>query len=619
MTPPPVRDADAPAATAEAAPRIAIVGAGPAGLAAAWELSKLGRRATVYEMDRAIGGISRTAEYRGFRFDLGGHRFFTKSDEAQAIWDELLGGELLERPRLSRIFYRGRFFDYPLRPLNALFGLGPVEATRILASYVRARLSPDPEERTFDTWVSNRFGRRLFEIFFATYTEKVWGIPCSEISADWAAQRIKNLDLLSAVRAALFGNFRRGLITTLIDRFQYPRLGPGMMWERCAALLAERGTPTVLGCEVGRIRHRDGRVVALELRDDDGGARRDEPVDEVICSMPLGRAAALLDPPPHAEVLAAARGLRHRDFLTVVLILDEAALFPDNWIYVHSPEVRVGRIQNFKNWSPEMVPDPSRTALGLEYFVQRGDEVWSAPDEELIALAARELEQLGLAARDRVVDGTVVRVRAAYPLYDGGYAERVATVRAHLERFPNLQMVGRNGQHRYNNQDHSMLTGVYAARNLAGQRIDIWSVNVDGEYHEETSSRRGDRAVPGRVGEPTVEELLAGAFQRYDSVALGAAVAATSALSLWVATSILILRGGEAIEPTLSLLAAFLAGFSVSWGGALLGSVEAGVLGYLLGFLTAGAVNLQVARAERTLTGELAALTAVDALDGAAL
>jgi protoporphyrinogen oxidase len=594
------------------APRIVIAGAGPAGLTAAWELARLGHRAELFERDTLVGGISQTVDYRGYRFDLGGHRFFTKVGEVFEIWREVLGEDFLERPRLSRIYYDKKFFDYPLKPVNALAGLGPIEAVRIAVSFARAKLFPEREERNLEQWVSNRFGRRLFEIFFKTYTEKVWGMACTEISADWAAQRIQNLDLKRAVISALFEGRARE-VKSLIHRFHYPRLGPGMMWERAAARLAERGSPTRLATELVRIAHDGGRVTAITVRDAAGGERSRE-VDHLICSIPLGRAAQLLDPPPPPEVLAAAAGLRHRDFLTVMVVVDAPELFADNWIYIHEPDVRVGRIQNFKNWSPEMVADPATTALGLEYFVNRGDELWNTPDGELIELATRELRQLGLDGGRPVRDGAVVRVPCAYPVYDDGYRERIATVRGFLERLPNLQMIGRNGQHRYNNQDHSMLTGIYAARTVAGDPHPIWDVNVDGDYHEEVKGAGGDRLVPAAPAEPTLDELLDAAFARFDATALGAAVGAVAGLGLFLATAFLVLfHGGEPGDTvTLSLLAAYLTGYSVSWPGALLGLLEGGVLGFALGAAIAGSLNTLLGWVESTLHRELDEERALD-------
>ncbi len=482
--------------------RTVIIGGGPAGLTAAWELAREGGRALVLEADTIVGGISRTASYKGYRFDVGGHRFFTKVPHVQQVWEELIGDEFLVRPRLSRIFYRGKMFDYPLKPANAVLGLGPLETVRIGLSYLKAQLFPSKEERTFEQWVSNRFGRRLFEIFFKTYTEKVWGMPCSEISAEWAAQRIKDLDLKVAIRQALLGGLgsRGRVVTSLIEEFHYPRLGPGQMWERCADKLEQRGSEVRLGARVVRIEHDGSRVLAVWTRGEDGAEQRHEG-PQFLSSMPLQELIGVLDPLAPEEVRTAAASLRYRDFLTVALIVDEAELFPDNWIYIHAAEVQVGRIQNYKNWSPDMVPDARRTALGLEYFVQEGDALWSTPDPDLIALATREVEQLGLVPKGRVVDGTVLRMPKAYPVYDGTYQDALAVIRGWLAGIENLESVGRNGQHRYNNQDHSMMTGAHAAWNLGGGDFDVWGVNVEQEYHEEgrASSTSGERAVPGRV------------------------------------------------------------------------------------------------------------------------
>ncbi len=469
--------------------QVLVVGAGPAGLTAAYALAKHGESSLVVERDAVVGGIARTLSFHGYRFDIGGHRFFTKVPEVQAIWEEILGEDFLVRPRLSRIHYQGHFFDYPLRPANALRGLGPVEALRVLLSYLRARLTPAGEDHNLEEWVSNRFGRRLYEIFFKTYTEKVWGMPCTEIGASWAAQRIKNLDLGKAVARALFPKRARGeVITSLVEQFHYPRRGPGMMWERAVEWLGARGTKTLLECEVVRLEHEGGRVHHALLRRPDGSEER-LPVDEVISSMPLGHLIRCLDPAPPAAVREAAGRLRYRDFLTVGLVVDRERVFPDNWIYIHSPDVQVGRIQNFKNWSPEMVPDTRKTFLGLEYFVQEGDAMWDRDDDELVALGIRECEALDLVDPQDVEDGAVVRMAKAYPVYDGTFRDALTTLRSYLDTLGNVESVGRNGQHRYNNQDHSMMTGLYAARNLLGGSHDVWNVNVEEDYHEEVQGR----------------------------------------------------------------------------------------------------------------------------------
>lgn len=467
-----------------------IIGAGPAGLTAAYELGRNGAKAVVLEASSTMGGLSRTASYRDFRFDIGGHRFFSKLPVINELWQEVLGPDFLERPRLSRIHYRGHFFDYPLRPVNALRGLGLTESLRVVFSYAQAHFASHSQpERSFEEWVSRRFGRRLFEIFFKTYTEKVWGIPCDQISADWASQRIKDLSLAKALANAFTGRnggAGKAVATTLIDRFHYPRLGPGMMWERFRDRVLAQGNAVVPEVRVGTVIHGHGRVECVHGRGP-GGERVEFGGRDFISSMALRDLILALDPPPPDEVLRAAHALRYRDFLSVVLIVDKPEVFPDNWIYIHSPQVKLGRIQNYKNWSPEMVPSPNTTALGLEYFLWDSDPEWSWPDERLIELGIRECAQLGLVRPREVIDGTVVRAEMAYPIYDHEYQNRLNILQGYLDRFENLQTIGRNGLHRYNNMDHSMLTGLYAARNVLGegQRLDVWSVNADARYHEE--------------------------------------------------------------------------------------------------------------------------------------
>ena len=563
------------------ASRYVVIGAGPAGLTAARELSRRGRDVVVLEQGHVVGGLARTESYKGFHFDMGGHRFFTKVDEVQKIWREVLGTEFLRRPRLSRIYYDGKFFNYPLKPLNALAGLGVGRAVMVVLSYVRWQIAPYRREDTFEQWVTNRFGRRLFLTFFKTYTEKVWGIPCSELRAEWAAQRIKDLSLRSAV-VAMFVKPRH-TIKTLIEEFDYPRLGPGMMWRATADEIVRSGGEVRLGAEVTAI-HRTGARVEAVVCDGPAGPER-VTGDHFLSSMPVTQLVLRLSPPAPDAVREAARRLSYRDFLTVCLIVDRPDPFPDNWIYVHSPEVQVGRIQNFRSWSPDMVPDPSKASLGLEYFCSEGDALWTMPDAELIRLGKEELERIGLARVSEISDGCVFRVPKAYPVYDADYREHLEAVRTFVDGLENLQTIGRNGLHRYNNQDHAMLTGLLAVRNVeSGERHDLWNVNTEQEYHEEVGVTEAEaEALAGRITE---------IFPRIDSLALGAASGVVSGALLFLATLILVLKGGPVVGPRLSLLAQFLPGYSVTAAGSLIGLAYGALLGFLAGWSFAVIRNL---------------------------
>lgn len=464
---------------------VVIIGAGPAGLTAAYESVRRGIRPIVLEKADKVGGLARTDRYKGYCFDIGGHRFFTQVDQVQRLWQEMLGEDFLKVPRLSRIYYRGRFLNYPLDFFNALSNLGIVESLLILLSYFKAQLWPYPEEKTFEQWVSNRFGRRLYKTFFQTYTEKVWGIPCHMIQADWAAQRIRGLSLRAAVSNALFDTNNA---KSLINEFHYPMLGPGLMWQRFQEAVESRGGQIHLHAEVVRLKREGRGIKGITARC--GGEIIEISGEHFISTMPLSDLIARLDPPPPADVVQAARQLTYRAFILVGLIVDRADLFPDNWIYVHSPEVKVGRVQNFKNWSPAMVPDPQKTSLGMEYFCTEGDAVWRMSDTELIELATRELASLGLAYAAEVEDGAVIRQPKAYPVYDREYRQHLQVIQRHLATIDNLQTIGRNGMHRYNNQDHSMLTGMLAVRNLLGEDHDLWSANTERSYYEGALVRR---------------------------------------------------------------------------------------------------------------------------------
>ena len=488
-----------------------VVGAGPAGLTTAYLLAKAGRDVVVIEQDaRYVGGISRTVDYKGFLFDIGGHRFFSKSKEVVALWNEILPNDFIDRPRLSRIFYKGKFYAYPLKAFEALRNLGVVEAAACLASFAWAKARPIRAPKTFHEWVRNQFGERLFSIFFKTYTEKVWGMPCGEISADWAAQRIKGLSLGSAIVDGLrrsLGIPRAGgpAAKTLIESFRYPRRGPGMMWEAAADKIRGFGGHIVMDRKLdGAAWDETRKLWTIGVLCGDG--RRETYVARnLVSSAPVRDLMARLSPTPLS--LLHARELKYRDFLTVVLIGRTARELPDNWVYIHDPKVQVGRVQNFRSWSPDMIPDPVSTCLGLEYFCFEGDGLWTSADAELIALAKAEIAHIGLMAPGDVADACVVRQRKAYPVYDDAYADHLATIRLEIAgRFPTLHLVGRNGMHKYNNQDHAMMTGMLTVANiLAGAPVyDTWQVNEDAEYGEAGQSGanealKSERLVPRRV------------------------------------------------------------------------------------------------------------------------
>jgi protoporphyrinogen oxidase len=580
---------------------VVILGAGPAGLTAAYEALRHGARPIVLEKSASMGGIARTEQYKGYYFDMGGHRFFTKNAEVNGIWREVLADDFLRRNRLSRIFYNKRFFHYPLQPLNALRGLGIMESALIFFSYARWKLFPYKQEETFEQWVTNRFGKRLFLTFFKTYTEKVWGIPCSELKAEWAAQRIKDLSLRTAVLDMFFQP--KQTIKTLISQFDYPVRGPGMLWEAMRRRVEDQGGAVRANSDAIAI-HRDGkRVTGITVAS--GGEQTVLSGGHYLSSIPLTELIAKLRPPPPAAVTEAARHLKYRDFLTVCVIVCKADLFPDNWIYVHDPTVQVGRIQNFGNWSPAMVPDAGHSSLGLEYFCNEGDALWAMADDQLVALARQELQSIGLARPQDVVDGRVFRVPKSYPVYDSDYAVHLKVVRDFLDTLENFKSIGRNGLHRYNNQDHSMLTGLYAVRSLlAGETHDLWTVNAEQEYHEE---------VLGNHATDIQEEDLELIFARLDKLAVGIAAGTVCGTILFLLTILLVIKSGFVVGPHLALLRQYFPGYSVTLGGSCIGLAYGFASGFGFGWIFAALRNflsfwtwtLVLRRAERSCLTQL--------------
>jgi protoporphyrinogen oxidase len=496
---------------------VLIIGAGPAGLTAGYLLTKAGREVVIVERDPTyVGGISRTVNYKGFLFDIGGHRFFSKAKEVVALWDEILPDDFIDRPRLSRIYYGGKFYTYPLRAFEALGNLGIFRSAACMLSYGYAKLNPVRDPRTFHQWVRNQFGEKLFSIFFRTYTEKVWGMSCDEISADWAAQRIKGLDLGGAIVDALIRSLglrkapsatlgEQGGVKTLLESFRYPSKGPGMMWDAAAAKIRAHKGEIRMDRSLESLTWDAGAGLWTATILSGAGARETLQARHVISSAPIAQLSDAIQPQPVSHNHA--KSLRYRDFITVALIASASATFPDNWVYIHDPSVKVGRVQNFLSWSPHMAPE-GFACVGLEYFCFEGDGTWDASDEDLIALAKREIGQIGLVNPADVVDAAVVRQHKAYPIYDDAYQMHVEAVRADVEaNYPTLHLVGRNGMHKYNNQDHAMMTAMLTVENiLAGaRRYDVWGVNEDAEYSEAgvsgaSEALKSERLVPRKVG-----------------------------------------------------------------------------------------------------------------------
>lgn len=468
---------------------VIIVGAGPAGLSAAYKLVNRGQSVTILEADpEYVGGIARTVLKNGYRFDVGGHRFFTKSIEVNRFWKEILPEDFLVRPRSSRIYYDGKFYDYPLRPFQALFRLGFFNSIHCVFSFLRAKIFPKRNPKSFEEWVSNQFGSRLFGIFFKSYTEKVWGMKCQEISADWAAQRIAGLSLANLIISGILKPFKKASMKTLTSEFFYPRLGPGMMWEACAKKVRAAGGNIVMGARVVHCKWNNGMWdVTFESSSGDVVKRETIRAGSLVSSAPIGQLIPAIDNQISQSTIKAAQGLRYRNFLTVVLIFDGICELRDQWIYIHDPKLKVGRIQNFRAWSPDLIPHANHQSFGLEFFCWEHDEFWKLDNEALIALAKKEFASIPLASGLQFLDAHVVRQPKAYPVYDEGYEKKVETIRTEIEtRFPSFYFVGRNGMHRYNNQDHAVMTGFLAAENICkkSRHFNSWKVNQDAEYHE---------------------------------------------------------------------------------------------------------------------------------------
>ena len=622
----------------DSAKNVIIVGAGPAGLTAAYELSKSGIKSIVLEKDSVVGGISRTVDYKGYKFDIGGHRFFTKVTAVDAMWREVLKEEFIHRSRISRIYYNKSFFDYPLNPANALSGLGLLNSLLIAMSYLKAQIFPIKPELTFQQWVTNRFGKRLFNTFFKTYTEKVWGMSCNEISAEWAAQRIKGLSLITALRNALIKTKETNkskVIKTLIDAFDYPRLGPGMMWEKVCQAVNNTNSEVQLNTAVEKIFWDNNKITAVEISN--GMKREIINGTDFVSSMPVRELIQKFEPAAPDPVVVSANKLRYRDFLTVALIINRKDLFHDNWIYIHEPTVKVGRIQNFKNWSPDMVPDPNKTCLGLEYFCFEGDGLWTTSDADLIELARNEIEVLGLVQRTDIDDGYVVRMPKAYPIYDSTYKDALGVIRNFLDPIENLHLVGRNGMHKYNNQDHSMLTAMLAAKNILGATYDLWKVNADQEYHEENEragvQRNEDEFRHLAANQPRVPSTVLAtgplgstssgseyqsvvrAFSRIDKLGFATAVGMVSSLVFCGISMLLISQRSQEALFIASLLQQYFLGYALTIEGIVVGMMHAAAWGFVWGWLFAYLRNFIIGLYVYLIKKRSEFLSATDLLD----
>ncbi len=460
-----------------------IIGAGPAGLSAAETLSKSDRRFTVLEASDHTGGISATIRHNDFLFDLGGHRFFTKNSEIDRYVSNLLGNELVSVDRSSKILLNGRLFDYPLRPVNAIFGLGPLTAADIIFNYLIERFKFNrPAPRSLEDWVISQFGKTLYRLFFKTYTEKVWGIPCSTISAEWGVQRIKGLSLRTALIDA-FWKKRKKDAASLVKYFTYPRKGIGVICEKLAETIREPNS-LLFNAPVKEVFHEGNTIQAIGYGRPEGGGKIE--TDFVISSMPITDLILSLRPLPPDEIVQAARWLKYRDLVCVALMFEMPFVTDQTWIYVHDPAIDFGRLHEPKNWSIHMAP-PDKSCVVFEYFCNEGDSVWNASDEKLFEQTRRDFEKSAISpeAISRIVDYRVVRTSKTYPLYEIGFSRHLLKIRDYLKGFTNLQLVGRYGTYKYNNLDHSLETGIKGAQNILGAHHDTFMVNIEDEYHEQ--------------------------------------------------------------------------------------------------------------------------------------
>lgn len=464
-----------------------VLGAGPAGLASAYTLSKHHHQVTVIERESQVGGLAKSIYFRDFILDYGPHRFFTKLPPVIQLWNDVLENEQVTVNRLTRIFYGGKYFRYPIQAKEVVFALGLRETFNILYSYLLSRIIHNHAPQNFAEWVISKFGKRLFSIFFEGYTEKLWGIPCTEIEAEWASQRIKGISLSTAIRNAVFGN--NGKVKSLIEKFQFPRLGSGQLYEKICDRLYSQNQPVLLSTEVISCYHDGSKITQIVVRDRHTGIESTTDCNHVISTIPLNLLIEQLHPSPPSEVIAAAQSLRFRNTILVYLIVDSESLFPDNWLYINDAKVRLGRVTNFANWSPDMLPNSANTQTPLccEYWCNSNEYIWQESEENLTSLAIQELRQIKLLNQETVSDSFVLRLPKTYPVYTNNYREVITIIKNYLAQFSNLQLIGRSGSFKYNNQDHSLLMGIWAAENIISgvRNHDLWSVNSDADYIEE--------------------------------------------------------------------------------------------------------------------------------------